>query len=73
MTDKDNISSSLPIFDKVLNPFFQLLLQMLLLIGEQVVDSEEVFLQTVDQWDGELVIHCLLLRHHNQPSRGNQY
>ena len=52
--------------DKVFSPLFQVPCHCHLLCCHDVVQCQEVFLQTVDQWDREFLINSLFLCHHNQ-------
>ena len=55
---------------KILCPIFQLFGQTLLSLIQHCVDGEEMFLQAIDQWCGELLVHRLLLRYYYQPFHG---
>ena len=56
-----------PVLTKLLGPLLQGLSHVQLVFVHDVVQRQEVLLQSVDQRDGELVVHHLLFRHHNQP------
>ena len=55
--------------DKLLGPLLQGLSHVQLVFVHDVVQRQEVLLQSVDQRDGELVVHHLLFRHYNQPMK----
>ena len=55
--------------DKLLGPLLQGLSHVQLVFVHDVVQRQEVLLQSVDQRDGELVVHHLLFCHHNQPAK----
>lgn len=58
--------------DELLSPFLQVIGQSDLDLRQHGGNIEEVFLQSVDQRDGELAVHYILLSNNYQPSRGEQ-
>ena len=55
---------------KLLGPDLEFLHNLHLLLTEQRWHREEMFLQAVDEWNGEFLIHHILLCHYDQSGMG---